>query len=148
MQFPEIGYTPANLRAIQRNYGISREHIAELTGKSLRTIHANCMDLSEENHKDMSAETWRKLLIELEKDVKTYDLHKAAEKVGVEIVFETRKVSDAIETGSGNSTKKLKGWFGRRINGCDWYYLGENSEQAYASLPEQPNGPFMCQLLP
>ena len=67
IDFPETGYTPANLRAIQRETGLRREAIAMLCGKSLRAIQSYCMEIREsDNAKDMPSKTWAELLRNLD----------------------------------------------------------------------------------
>ncbi len=67
INFPETGYTPANLRAIQRDTGLRREALAKLCGKSLRAIQAYCMENRDsDNAKDMPSNTWAELLRNLD----------------------------------------------------------------------------------
>lgn len=67
IDFPETGYTPANLRAIQRDTGLRREALAKLCGKSLRAVQAYCMENRDsDNAKDMPSKTWKLLLKNLD----------------------------------------------------------------------------------
>lgn len=67
IDFPETGYTPENLRAIQRDTGLRREALAKLCGKSLRAVQAYCMENRDsDNAKDMPSKTWKLLLKNLD----------------------------------------------------------------------------------
>ena len=62
MQFPEIGYTPENLKALRHAFNLTQQQVADLTEtKSWRTVskwESNIFDLS---HADMPLKKWVKL---------------------------------------------------------------------------------------
>ena len=60
--FPDIGYTPANLRCLLEAQGISRPEAAEMLGVSIRTIHYWCSPLTDPSHRDMPARAWASLI--------------------------------------------------------------------------------------
>lgn len=62
MILPEIGYTPANLRALLEQRGLTREDAARLLGVRVRAVHRWCVETGNPNHRDMSLLHWRELL--------------------------------------------------------------------------------------
>lgn len=65
-------------------------------------------------------------------------LKAAADRLDISLVFETRVVSDAHNTGSATAIKKLRGWWsGTR-------YLGATAAAAFSALPEEAGAPWPC----
>lgn len=62
MNFPDIGYTPANLRFLLEAQGICRKEAAEMLGVSIRTVHYWCSPLTDPHHRDMPARAWASLI--------------------------------------------------------------------------------------
>lgn len=62
MILPEIGYTPANLRALLEQRGLTRDDAARLLGVKIRAVHRWCAEPGNSNHRDMSLLHWRALL--------------------------------------------------------------------------------------
>ena len=62
MNLPETGYTPANLRAILEQRGLTREDVARLLDVKIRAVHRWCVDTDNPNHRDMSLTHWRRLI--------------------------------------------------------------------------------------
>mgnify|MGYP003084462059 FL=1 len=66
---PEIGYTPANLKALRTEYGLTQAQVAEITetktGYSVRRWEA---PLDAKNRADMPLAKWVKLLQYIEKN--------------------------------------------------------------------------------
>ena len=60
--FPEIGYTPANLRFLIKSRGWTQAVFAEKIGVNLRTVGKWLADCSVKNHRDMSHKDWLKAL--------------------------------------------------------------------------------------
>lgn len=60
--FPEIGYTPANLRFLIESRGWTQKQFAEKIGVNLRTVGKWLADVSVKNHRDMPHEQWQKAL--------------------------------------------------------------------------------------
>lgn len=61
--FPEIGYTPANLRFLLESKGWTQKQFAEKIGKAERTVRQWLnSDLSSRNHTDMPHSLWLEAL--------------------------------------------------------------------------------------
>lgn len=60
--FPEVGYTPANLRFLLESKGWTQKVFAEKIGVNLRTVGKWVADISVKNHRDMPHEQWQKAL--------------------------------------------------------------------------------------
>lgn len=56
--FPEIGYTPANLRHLIESKGWTQKQFAEKMGVTLLTVARWVADISVKNHRDMSHAQW------------------------------------------------------------------------------------------
>lgn len=57
--FPEVGYTPANLRFLLESKGWTQKVFAEKIGKAERTVRQWLnTDLSNRNHTDMPHSLW------------------------------------------------------------------------------------------
>lgn len=63
--FPEIGYTPANLRFLLKSKGWTQKQFAEKMGVTLLTVARWVADISVKNHRDMSHQQWL-IALELE----------------------------------------------------------------------------------
>ena len=64
--FPEVGYTPANLRFLLESKGWTQKQFAEKMGVTLLTVARWVADISVKNHRDMSHAQWLIALEELE----------------------------------------------------------------------------------
>jgi hypothetical protein len=63
MNFPEAGYTPANLRALIERRGLTQKQAAEACGVAERTFRQWLVaDLDAPGHRDMPLHQWLKLL--------------------------------------------------------------------------------------
>lgn len=60
--FPEAGYTPANLRALLSSAGITQQAAGQLLGVDGRTVRKWCADLETSSHRDMPLSQWLRLL--------------------------------------------------------------------------------------
>lgn len=60
--FPEAGYTPANLRALLASAGLTQQAAADLLGVDGRTVRKWVADLDNASHRDMPLTQWQKLL--------------------------------------------------------------------------------------
>ena len=60
--FPEVGYTPANLRFLIESKGWTQKQFAEKMQVNLRTVVKWLADISVKNHRDMSFSYWLKAL--------------------------------------------------------------------------------------
>ena len=63
--FPEIGYTPANLRFLLESKGWTQKVFAEKMGVTLLTVARWVADISVKSHRDMSHQQWL-IALELE----------------------------------------------------------------------------------
>ena len=63
--FPEVGYTPANLRFLLESKGWTQKVFAEKMGVTLLTVARWVADISVKNHRDMSHAQWL-IALELE----------------------------------------------------------------------------------
>jgi len=62
MTFPEIGYTPANLRFLIESKGCTQKEVAALLGVADITVRQWLMALDVKSHRDMPLKQWQKLL--------------------------------------------------------------------------------------
>lgn len=60
--FPEVGYTPANLRFLLESKGWTQKQFADFLGVNLRTVGKWIADTSIKNHRDMPLLQWQKAL--------------------------------------------------------------------------------------
>jgi transcriptional regulator with XRE-family HTH domain len=60
--FPEAGYTPANLRALLASAGLTQQAAANLIGVDGRTVRKWLADIDAPSHRDMPLKAWRKLI--------------------------------------------------------------------------------------
>lgn len=58
----ELGYTPANLRAVRQKYGLTQKQVAEITGATLSTAQKWEAAMSLKTHSDMPHTRWLILL--------------------------------------------------------------------------------------
>lgn len=62
MAYPEIGYTPANLRYFIAQNGLLQKDVAAILGVSDSSVRKWLADVEKPSHRDMPLEMWRKLL--------------------------------------------------------------------------------------
>lgn len=62
MTFPEVGYTPANLRHLIESKGWTQKEVAALLGVADITVRQWLMALDVKSHRDMPLKQWQKLL--------------------------------------------------------------------------------------
>ena len=67
MKFPEVGYTPANLRHLIEQRGWTQAHAAELAGVSPQTMRRWLAAVDTPSHADMPLNKWLALLQNPEK---------------------------------------------------------------------------------
>lgn len=60
--YPEIGYTPANLRYFITQNGLMQKDVAAILGVGERSVRAWLADPAKSSHKDMPYEKWTRLL--------------------------------------------------------------------------------------
>lgn len=60
--YPEIGYTPANLRFWIARNNLLQKDVASILGVSDNAVRKWLMELDKPSHRDMPLEMWRKLL--------------------------------------------------------------------------------------
>lgn len=60
--FPEIGYTPANLRYLIDLLQLNQRETAQYLGVSLKTVQMWLAETDKVSHRDMPLHQWRKLL--------------------------------------------------------------------------------------
>lgn len=60
--YPEIGYTPANLRHFIAQNDLKQKDVAAILGVKERAVRAWVAETETPTHRDMSLEMWRKLL--------------------------------------------------------------------------------------
>lgn len=61
-QFPEVGYTPENLRYLISILGITPNQAAEYLGVMPRSLRMWLAETDKSSHRDMPLVQWRKLL--------------------------------------------------------------------------------------
>lgn len=59
---PELGYTPANLKAVRQKYGLTQNQVADITGAALSTAQKWEAAMSLKTHSDMPHTRWLLLL--------------------------------------------------------------------------------------
>lgn len=59
---PELGYTPANLKAIRQKYGLTQKQVANIAGATLSTAQKWEAAMSLKTHSDMPHTRWLILL--------------------------------------------------------------------------------------
>lgn len=59
---PELGYTPANLKALRRRYGLTQHNIADITESKLKTAQRWEANPSMSSFANMPHTKWMKLL--------------------------------------------------------------------------------------
>lgn len=62
INFPETGYTPANLRALLASAGLTQQAAADLLGVDSRTVRKWAADTDNASHRDMPLMQWRALM--------------------------------------------------------------------------------------
>jgi len=62
VDFPEAGYTPANLRALLASAGLTQQAAADLLGVDGRTVRKWLALSTSASHRDMPLRAWLKLL--------------------------------------------------------------------------------------
>lgn len=58
----ELGYTPANLKALRRRYGLTQQNVADITGSTLKTAQKWETSTSMSSFSNMPHTKWLKLL--------------------------------------------------------------------------------------
>lgn len=61
LEFPDVGYTPNNLRRLLEVANITQQECADLLKISLRTVNAWCAPLGVPTHSDMPIRKWEEL---------------------------------------------------------------------------------------
>ena len=59
---PELGYTPANLKAVRQKYGLTQQQVADITGATLSAAQKWEAAMSLKTHSDMPHTRWLLLL--------------------------------------------------------------------------------------
>lgn len=59
---PEIGYTPANLKALRQQHGLTQQNVADITGSKLKTAQKWEASPSMSSYANMPHTKWLKLL--------------------------------------------------------------------------------------
>lgn len=60
--YPDIGYTPDNLKFFLSFRRISRRKAANILGVSVRTVDKWCLPLNSKDHRDMPLIKWQELI--------------------------------------------------------------------------------------
>lgn len=63
---PELGYTPANLKALRQQHGLTQQNVADITGSKLKTAQKWEANPSMSSFANMPHTKWMKLLEYLE----------------------------------------------------------------------------------
>lgn len=58
----ELGYTPANLKALRREHGLTQQNVADITGSTLKTAQKWETSPSMSSYANMPHTKWLKLL--------------------------------------------------------------------------------------
>nr|DAK26341.1 MAG TPA: antitoxin [Caudoviricetes sp.] len=58
----ELGYTPANLKALRQQHGLTRQNVADITGSALKTAQKWETSPSMSSFANMPHTKWLKLL--------------------------------------------------------------------------------------
>ena len=59
---PELGYTPANLKALRQKYGLTQKRVADITESKLKTAQKWEASPSMSSYANMPHTKWLKLL--------------------------------------------------------------------------------------
>lgn len=59
---PELGYTPANLKALRQKYGLTQQATADLLNVNISALQRWETDVRQKSHRDMPHTKWLKLL--------------------------------------------------------------------------------------
>lgn len=59
---PELGYTPANLKALRQKYGLTQQRVADITGVALATVQRWEARPSQKSFANMPHTKWLELL--------------------------------------------------------------------------------------
>lgn len=59
--FPDVGYTPANLRLLLKRTRTTQQRAAALLGVHERTVNSWCSTLDKPQHTDMPSKKWVEL---------------------------------------------------------------------------------------
>jgi hypothetical protein len=62
VNFPEAGYTPANLRALLDNAGLTQSAAGEILSVSVRTVAGWVVPVDVKGHHDMPLRLWLQLM--------------------------------------------------------------------------------------
>lgn len=66
--YPETGYTPANLRHLRGIHGLTQTEVGRRTDTALRTVQNWEADVHSKDHSGMPHRKWVKLLESLKKE--------------------------------------------------------------------------------
>ena len=61
VDFPEVGYTPANLRLLLKRANITQHRAATMLGVNERTVNSWCAPIDRAQHTDMPSKKWVEL---------------------------------------------------------------------------------------
>lgn len=61
VDFPEVGYTPANLRLLLTRANITQHRAATMLGVNERTVNSWCAPIDRAQHTDMPTKKWAEL---------------------------------------------------------------------------------------
>lgn len=61
VDFPEVGYTPANLRLLLKRANITQHRAATMLGVNERTVNSWCAPIDRAQHTDMPSKKWAEL---------------------------------------------------------------------------------------
>ena len=59
--FPDVGYTPANLRLLLKRTNITQRRAAAMLGVNERTVNSWCAPIDRAQHTDMPSKKWAEL---------------------------------------------------------------------------------------
>ena len=59
--FPDVGYTPANLRLLLKRANITQHRAATMLGVNERTVNSWCAPIDRAQHTDMPTKKWAEL---------------------------------------------------------------------------------------
>lgn len=59
--FPDVGYTPANLRLLLKRTNITQRRAAAMLGVNERTVNSWCASIDRAQHTDMPSKKWAEL---------------------------------------------------------------------------------------
>lgn len=62
---PELGYTPANLKALRQQYGLTQQATADLLEVNISALQRWETDVGQKSHRDMPHTKWLTLLAHL-----------------------------------------------------------------------------------